>query len=90
MYKSFREMPVWLKALKLSIEIFDLTIKLPKSEDYGLISQIRRSSNSISANIAEGFGRNSNKDKSHFYTYARGSVFETQSHIIYGSRSWIF
>ena len=50
-------MPVWQKAHQLSIEIFKITANLPRSEDYGLTSQIRRSSNSVPANIAEGFGR---------------------------------
>ena len=85
MYKSFREMPVWKNAMELSIKIFKLTSSLPRSEDYGLTSQIRRSANSVSANIAEGFGRNTNKDKNQFYIIARGSAFETQNHLIYGN-----
>lgn len=52
MYKSFEEMPVWQKAMDLSVEVFNLTTSLPRSEDYGLTSQIRRATNSISANIA--------------------------------------
>jgi len=51
MYKSFRDMPVWQNALNLSAIVFELTISLPKSEDYGLTSQIRRSSNSVTGNI---------------------------------------
>lgn len=84
MYKSFTEMPVWQKTHKLSKEVFLLTINLPKSEDYGLTSQIRRASNSVSANISEAFGRKTNKDKSNFYVVARGSAFETQNHLLYG------
>ena len=57
MYKSFRDMPVWQKALDLSDIVFLLTVSLPKSEDYGLTSQLRRSSNSVTGNIAEAFGR---------------------------------
>ena len=83
-YNSFKEMPVWKESLELSEKIFHLSSKLPRSEDYGLISQIRRSANSISANIAEGFGRKGIKDKAHFYVIARGSAFETQSHLLYG------
>jgi len=86
MYKSFRDMPVWQKAFKLSEKVFRLTLSLPKCEDYGLTSQIRRSANSVSANIAEGFGRRTNKDKINFYIIARGSAFETQSHLLYGSK----
>jgi len=67
-----------------------LTSNLPRSEDYGLTSQIRRSSNSVPANIAEAFGRNTNKEKGYFYVIARGSAFETQSHLIYGQRVGYF
>lgn len=77
-------MTVWQKSNKLSQEVFELTKPLPQSEDYGLTSQIRRSANSISANIAEAFGRNTKKDKHNFYIIARGSAFETQSHLLYG------
>lgn len=90
MYKSFTDMEVWQVASKLSVEVFQLTSTLPRSEDYGLTSQIRRSANSISANIAEGFGRKTAKDKSNFYVFARGSVFETQNHIIYGQKVGYF
>ncbi|WP_255297453.1 four helix bundle protein [Anaerophaga thermohalophila] len=84
MYSSFEEMPVWQKANQLSIDVFYLPINLPKAEDYGLTSQIRRSSNSVAANIAEGFGRRTKKDKSCLYVVARGSAFEAQNHLIYG------
>ena len=84
MYKSFREMPVWQKAMELSIQVFKLSSSLPRSEDYGLTSQLRRAANSVSANIAEGFGRNTSKDKSNFYIISRGSAFETQNHLLYG------
>lgn len=84
MYSSFREMPVWQNAFNLSIDVFKLTSSLPRSEDYGLTSQLRRAANSIAANIAEGFGRNTSKDKNQFYIIARGSAFETQNHLLYG------
>lgn len=90
MYRSFTEMPVWKKAHELSTIVFKMTIGLPKSEDYGLISQIRRSSNSISANIAEAYGRLGEKDKSNFYVFARGSAFETQNHLLYGKEIGYF
>jgi len=90
MYTSFTELPVWQKAIELATEVFKITIHLPRSEDYGLTSQIRRSSNSIAANIAEGYGRNTKKDKSNFYIIARGSAFETQSHLLYGLKIGYF
>jgi four helix bundle protein len=66
MYHSFKDMSVWQKALNLSVEVFKLTKNLPIAENYGLTSQARRSSNSITGNIAEAFGRKTNKDKSKF------------------------
>jgi hypothetical protein len=57
MIKSFTDMDVWKISHHLSYQVFELTGRLPKSEDYGLTSQIRRSANSVSANIAEGFGK---------------------------------
>jgi four helix bundle protein len=86
MVKSFRDMEVWQKANELSYQVYKLTDVLPRSEDYGLTSQIRRSANSISANISEGFGRSTRKDKRNFYIIARGSAFETQSHLLYGQK----
>ena len=79
-------MPLWQKAMDLAGKAFSLTEALPKKEDYGLTSQIRRSSLSVSGNIAEGFGRSHTKDKLIFYYHARGSLTETKSHLIYGHR----
>lgn len=86
MYKTFKEMPVWQEAMDIAEEIFELTENLPKKEDYGFTSQIRRASLSISANISEAYGRNHILDKINFYYIARGSVTETQNHIEYGLR----
>ncbi len=54
---------------------------MPADEKYALVSQIKRAATSIPANIAEGFGRSSSKDREHFYTIARGSVYELDTHI---------
>ncbi|MEI6050911.1 MAG: four helix bundle protein [Bacteroidota bacterium] len=83
-------MEVWQTASNLSMNIFALTQALPRSEDYGLTSQIRRSANSIAANIAEGFGRKTSKDKANFYIMSRGSLYETQNHLIYGVKIGYF
>ena len=83
-------MPVWQNAHKLAIEVFYLTINLPRSEDYGLTSQIRKLSNGVAACIAEGFGRSTKRDKSNFYVIARGSSFETQNHLLYGNKGGYF
>ena len=89
-FKSFQEMPVWQKAMELSMEVFDMTVDLPRSEDYGLTSQLRKSSNSVPGNVAEAFGRKSKRDMSNLYIVARGSAYETQSHLIYGNRVGYF
>ena len=86
MYRCFMEMPVWQRAMELAERVFSTTEHLPKKEDYGLTSQIRRSALSISANIAEGFGRQHTLDKINFYYNARGSLTETQSHVEYAKR----
>lgn len=67
-------------------DIFKLSENYPRKEDYGLTSQLRRSALSISANIAEAFGRDHTLDKVKFYYYARGSVTETQNHLEYAKR----
>lgn len=85
-YGSFRQMPVWQKAMEIAEALHSLTDGLPKKEDYGFTSQIRRSALSISANIAEAYGRKHLLDKINFYYHARGSVTETQSHLEYGRR----
>jgi len=79
-------MPVWQEAMKVAEQVFALTDKLPRKEDYGFTSQVRRAALSISANIAEAFGRSHSLDKIKFYYIARGSVTETQSHLEYGKR----
>ncbi|MBM4277047.1 MAG: four helix bundle protein [Deltaproteobacteria bacterium] len=89
-YKSFEDMPVWQKAMELAVRIFNLTEHLPRKEDYSLTSQIRKSSLSVSGNIAEGFGRKHTKDKLNFYYHSRGSLSETKSHLIYGRRVGYF
>ena len=77
MFKDFTEMPVWQKAMEIAVECFFLSERLPRKEDYGLTSQLRRSAESISANIAEAFGRRrSNKDKSRVYDISRSEAFK--------------
>lgn len=85
-FTSFRDMPVWQSAMAAAEQVFTLTDKLPRKEDYGFTSQVRRAALSISANIAEAFGRSHTLDKVNFYFMARGSLTETQSHLEYGKR----
>lgn len=90
MFKSFKEMPIWQESMDIAEDIFKLTENLPKKEDYGLTSQLRRAALSISANIAEAYGRNHTSDKVNFYYFARGSTLETQSHLEYAKRVGYF
>jgi four helix bundle protein len=80
-YKTVEELPVWQKAHELTLLVYKATEKFPKSEMYGLTSQIRRSSSSIGANISEGFSRNSTKELLQFLYNARGSCAETLYHL---------
>jgi four helix bundle protein len=82
----FEELPVWSDALEFAVLIYSTTKSFPKDEKYGIISQMRRASSSISANIAEGFGRKSPKDTAHFYKIALGSLLETKNFIYLSSR----
>ncbi|MBC8489648.1 MAG: four helix bundle protein [Bacteroidetes bacterium] len=75
-YKDFTEMPVWQKAFSLLVEVYRLSKSFPKEERYGMISDIRRSANSVTHNIAEGFGRYEKRDKTRFYKISRGSAYE--------------
>jgi four helix bundle protein len=90
MYATFEDMPVWKRGMDLAEEVFTITERLPKKEDYGLTSQIRRSALSVPANLAEGFGRKHSKDKLNFYYASRGSLAETKSHLVYGLRVGYF
>ena len=76
--------------MRLAEKIYVMTEPLPRKEDYGLTSQIRRSALSVPGNIAEGFGRKHTKDKLNFYYASRGSLAETKNHLIYAERVGYF
>ena len=82
----FKELLVWQKAIDLAVEVYQITENLPKEERYGLISQINRSVISIPSNIAEGAGRNTNKDFNNFLGIAQGSSFELETQLIISNR----
>ena len=79
---SFRDLEAWKKGHKLVLEIYRITRDFPKSEIFGLVSQMRRCAVSITSNIAEGFSRNSSKEKIQFYAQARGSLTELQNQLL--------
>jgi len=79
---SFTSLIAWKEAHKLTLLVYKALQRFPTYEKFGLGDQIRRSVSSISANIAEGFGRSTTKDKIHFYYIANGSLTETQNHLL--------
>ena len=81
MVKSYEELIVWQKAMQLAKMVYGIQKQLPKEEVYGLGDQIRRAAVSIPSNIAEGFGRDTEKEFRHFLSIARGSLFETKTQL---------
>jgi len=77
----FEKLVVWQEARTLNRDVYRLVQALPGDERYGLVSQVRRASVSISANIAEGAGRNSDRDFAHFLEQAYASAMELASHL---------
>ena len=80
--KKFTDLTVWKKAHGFVLSVYHLTTAFPKSEIYGLISQLRRAAISIPANIAEGFKRRSSADKVRFMNIAQGSLEECRYYLI--------
>jgi four helix bundle protein len=75
----FEKLEVWQEARKINQVIYRLTRKFPREELFAMTSQIRRASISVSSNIAEGSGRNSDKDFAHFLEQSYGSLMEVAS-----------
>ncbi len=76
---NFKELLVWQKARIFSKDIYTATLLFPKTEQFGVVSQITRAAVSIASNIAEGSGRSSDKDMCRFLDMALGSTFEVES-----------
>lgn len=80
--KSFEDLKVWQKARDLRNEIYDLSKSLPRDENYRLKDQLIRASRSVTANIAEGYGRFHYQEYIQFCRQARGSLYEILDHLI--------
>jgi len=74
--KDFKDLLIWQKSHQLTLDIYKLSAAFPAEEKFGLTSQIRRSCSSISTNIAEGCGRDTDADMKRFFTIAMGSASE--------------
>jgi four helix bundle protein len=80
--QSFTDLEAWKEGHKLVILIYKGTEKFPQKEIFALTSQMRRCAVSITSNIAEGFGRQSYKEKVQFYSIAQGSLLELQNQLL--------
>jgi len=76
--KDFRDLKVWQRAHEITLSVYLCTQSFPREETYGMVSQLRRCSSSIAANIAEGCGRSSNADFGKFLGIAMGSASELE------------
>src|SRR5215813_936141 len=82
MGRSYRDLVVWQKSMRLVTDIYRTTTAFPKEEIYGLTSQIRRAAVSIPSNVAEGQGRRTASDFHNFLDHARGSLMEVETQIL--------
>ena len=80
--KTHKDLKIWIDSIDLVTELYKVTALFPKGEIYGLTSQIRRAAVSVPSNIAEGAGRNSDKENKHFLYIALGSLSELETQLI--------
>jgi four helix bundle protein len=79
---GYRDLKVWELGVELALEIYRLTANFPKSEQYGLTSQLRRAAVSIPSNIAEGHARKSQAELRRYLNIAKGSLAELETQLI--------
>jgi len=79
--QDFRELKIWQRSHHLTLAVYRATRSFPKDELFGLVSQIRRASASVPANIAEGCGRNGDLEFARFLQIAMGSASELEYHL---------
>jgi len=80
--RSFTDLNTWKVGHQLVILIYKLTDKFPQKETYSLTDQMRRAATSVTSNIAEGFGRQTYKEKTQFYYLAQGSLVELKNQLL--------
>ena len=78
---NFRKLEIWIDGIELADTIYTLTDSFPKSEVYGLVSQMQRAAVSVPSNIAEGAGKDSEKDFARFLSISLGSLFELETQV---------
>lgn len=82
MAKGFRNLITWQKAYELALEVYEITQRFPRHEQYGLTSQMRRAAVSVSVNIAEGYERQYRKEYIQFLMIAKGSLGEFETYLL--------
>ena len=80
--QSYKDLLIWQKGIQIVVLTYKLAKSFPQEELYALTSQIKRASVSIPSNIAEGYGRNTEKSLSHFIDISRGSLFELETQLL--------
>ena len=84
--RTYEKIRVWQSAMDLVVLIYKATQDFPRSEQFGLVSQMRRASVSVPSNIAEGYGRGAQADRLRFFYIARGSLMELETQIAIAAR----
>jgi four helix bundle protein len=84
--RGFRDLKVWQVSMDLVETVYRLSADFPKSEQFGLASQIRRAATSVPSNIAEGSGRESSKEFLQFLAIAKGSLREVETQFLIATR----
>ena len=79
--KTYKDLIVWQKSIKLVTDIYSATSAIPKEEMFAITSQIKRCSISIPSNIAEGYGRQHKREYIRFLNISRGSLYELQTQL---------
>ncbi len=83
---DFRKLKIWTISMDIVVDVYNLTSLFPKEEKFGLTSQLQRCAVSIPSNVAEGAGRNTNKDFAHFLSIATGSSYELETQLLLSER----
>lgn len=83
---NFEKLKIWQKAMDIAVAVYEISLHLPEDEKFNLIHQIKKCAVSIPSNIAEGSGRNSNKEFVQFLGIANGSTFELITQLILAKR----
>jgi four helix bundle protein len=87
--KDFKKLQIWQLGMEIVDQVYSMVPSLPSDEKFGMKSQVTRAAVSVPANIAEGNGKRSEKDKKRFIEIALGSAFELETHLIIKNRKWV-